>query len=76
MDGSLAETPKLMACTLTSALTHSSARAQARIYSAVFNGESDILSPAAVALALDKETTKMDSFLGPETTFTQGGLAR
>ena len=49
------------------------ATAQARIYGAVFNGESDILSPEAVALALAKEDEKADSFLGTRTTFTQVG---
>ena len=60
MDGSMSETPELLACTLTSALTHASARAQAQIYGACYNGEGSILSAEVVAKALDKEDTKPD----------------
>ena len=70
-DGALSETPEMMECTLTSALTHASARAQATIYGALYCGEAELLTPETVELALDKEDTKHDSFMGMETTFTQ-----
>ena len=75
-DGALSETPEMMECTLTSALTHASARAQATIYGALYCGEAELLTPETVELALDKEDTKHDAFMGMDTTFTQGGLAK
>merc|ERR1712110_168702 len=76
IDPTRVNTPEVRASCCTSALTMSSARAQAAIYRNFAEGGGKLLSADAVTHALANEVGAFDGVMRHNSTFTQGGLAR
>jgi hypothetical protein len=75
IDAFRVNTPEIRATTATSALTASTARAQATIFRNFAEGGGKLISADGIAESLANPVTALDGCMQIESTFMQGGMA-